>query len=129
MNEMCYTSCGCLSIWPIWLDLGTWWNFFLFDPFDRFMIWHVIKKVILIKITDQKNHVFFMPHVVNLSMKEGSFFCFLIMRSTEPVFQITFLVSLENSRWGRVHGLGSMVFGLVVQIFLNIGWLFHWKLN
>jgi hypothetical protein len=29
-------------------------------------------------------------------------------------------VSLESSQQGRVHGLGSMTFGLVVQKFLNI---------
>jgi hypothetical protein len=29
-------------------------------------------------------------------------------------------VSLESSRQGRVHGLGSMMVGLVVQKFLNI---------
>jgi hypothetical protein len=29
-------------------------------------------------------------------------------------------VSLESSRQGRVHGLGSMTVGLVVQKFLNI---------
>jgi len=31
-----------------------------------------------------------------------------------------FLVSLESSRQGGVHGLGSMAFGLAVQKFLNI---------
>jgi hypothetical protein len=30
------------------------------------------------------------------------------------------LVSLESSRQGGVHGLGSMMVGLVVQKFLNI---------
>ncbi len=40
----------------------------------------------------------------NLSMKEGSLF----------------LVSLERSQRRGVHGLGSMMFGLVVQKFLNI---------
>jgi hypothetical protein len=39
-----------------------------------------------------------------------------------------FLVSLESSRRGGVHGLGSMMFGLVVQKFLNIEWFLHWKL-
>jgi len=31
-----------------------------------------------------------------------------------------FLVSLESSQQGGVHGLGSMPFGLAVQKFLNI---------
>jgi hypothetical protein len=31
-----------------------------------------------------------------------------------------FLVSLESSQQGAVHGLGSMIFGLAVQKFLNI---------
>ncbi len=69
-------------------------------------------------------------------MKEGSLFCFVVMRSTElgcfrscswclwkaldeegcvGLLQIMFLVSLESSWWGGVHGLGSMMFGLVVQ--------------
>jgi hypothetical protein len=40
------------------------------------------------------------------------------------MLQIVFLVSFESSRQGSrhggVHGLGSMMFGLVVQKFLNI---------
>jgi hypothetical protein len=36
------------------------------------------------------------------------------------MFQITLLISLESSRQGGVHGLGSMGFGLVLQKFLNI---------
>jgi hypothetical protein len=39
------------------------------------------------------------------------------------------LVSLESSQQGGVHGLGSMSFGLEVQKFLNIEWLFYWKFN
>ncbi len=38
-------------------------------------------------------------------------------------------MSLESSRWGGVHGLGSMKFGLAMQKFLNIEQIFHWKLN
>ncbi len=38
-----------------------------------------------------------------------------------------FLVSLESSQQGGVHGLGSMAFGLVVQKFLNIEWFLHCK--
>jgi hypothetical protein len=33
---------------------------------------------------------------------------------------IVFLVSLESSQQGGVHGLGAMMFGLAVQKFLNI---------
>jgi hypothetical protein len=36
------------------------------------------------------------------------------------MFQIVFLVSLESSQQGGVHGLSSMTFELVVQKFLNI---------
>jgi hypothetical protein len=36
------------------------------------------------------------------------------------MLQIVFLVSLESSRRGGVHGLGSMMFGLVVKKFFNI---------
>jgi hypothetical protein len=38
-----------------------------------------------------------------------------------------FLVSLESSRQGGMHGLGSMTFGLVVQKVLNNKWFLHWK--
>jgi hypothetical protein len=58
-------------------------------------------------------------------MKEGSLFVcfvlFVLMRSTEPgMLQNAFLVSLESSQGGGVHGLGSMTFGLVVQKLLNV---------
>jgi len=36
------------------------------------------------------------------------------------MLQIAFLVSLESSQGGGVHGLGSTTFGLVVQKFFNI---------
>jgi hypothetical protein len=36
------------------------------------------------------------------------------------MLQITFLVTLESSGGEGVHGLGSMMFGLVVQKFLNM---------
>jgi hypothetical protein len=36
------------------------------------------------------------------------------------MLQIMSLVSLESSRQGGVHGLGSMMFGLAVQKFMNI---------
>jgi hypothetical protein len=52
-------------------------------------------------------------------MKEGSLFCGYEIHQI-GMLQIVFLVSLESSRQGGVHGLGSMVFGLVVQKFLNI---------
>ncbi len=45
------------------------------------------------------------------------------------MFQIVFLVSLEPSQQGGVHGLGSMTFGLVVQKFLNIGLIFSLKIK
>jgi hypothetical protein len=36
------------------------------------------------------------------------------------MLQIVFLVSFESSRQEGVHGLGSMMFGLAVQKFVNI---------
>jgi hypothetical protein len=36
------------------------------------------------------------------------------------MLQIMFLVSLESSQQGGMHGLGSMAFGLAVQKFFNI---------
>jgi hypothetical protein len=54
-------------------------------------------------------------------MKEGSLFCFVVMKSIKiGMLQIMFLVSLESSQKGGVHGLGSMTVGLGVQKFLNI---------
>ncbi len=68
--------------------------------------------------------------VLILSMKEGSLFCIVLMRSTEPgCFRSCFLLNLESSRQGGVHGLGSMTFGLAMQKFLNVEWFLHWKLN
>jgi hypothetical protein len=58
---------------------------------------------------------------LHLSMKEGSLFCFVVMRSTKTgMLQILFLVSLESSRRGGVHGPGSRMFGVAVQKFLDI---------
>jgi hypothetical protein len=36
---------------------------------------------------------------------------------------------LKSPRRGGLHGLGSMMFGLVLQKFLNIEWFLHRKLN
>jgi hypothetical protein len=36
------------------------------------------------------------------------------------MLQVVFLVSLESSQQGGVHGLGSIMFGLVTQKVLNI---------
>jgi hypothetical protein len=59
--------------------------------------------------------------------------CFVLFWSYEihgtRMLQIMFLVSFESSQQGGVHGLGSVMFGLLVQKFLNIEWFFHWKLN
>jgi hypothetical protein len=58
----------------------------------------------------------------NLSMKEGCLF--VLFRSYEihrtGMLQIMFLVPLESFIQGRVHGLGSMMFGVAIQNFLNI---------
>ncbi len=45
------------------------------------------------------------------------------------MLHIMFLMSLESFRWGGVHGLSSMTFGLAVQKFLNIEWFLHLKSN
>jgi hypothetical protein len=47
-------------------------------------------------------------------MKDGSLFSSYEIHQTR-MLQIMFLVSFESSQQGRVHGLGSMTFGLVVQ--------------
>jgi hypothetical protein len=57
-------------------------------------------------------------------MKEGSLFCFVLFCSYEihrtKMLQIEFLVSLESPQKEGVHGLGSIMFGLPMQKFLNI---------
>jgi hypothetical protein len=55
-------------------------------------------------------------------MKEGSLFvlfCTYEIHQTR-MLQITFLVSLESSQGGGVHGLGSIMFGHAGQKFLNM---------
>jgi len=55
-------------------------------------------------------------------MKQGSLFVLFYsydIHRTE-MLQVGFLVSLESSQRGGMHGLGSMTFGLAVQKFLNI---------
>jgi hypothetical protein len=58
-------------------------------------------------------------------MKEGSLFCSYEIHQTGMLQIMFFLMSLESSRQGGVHGLGSMMFGLAVQKFLNIEWFLH----
>jgi hypothetical protein len=53
------------------------------------------------------------------NMKEDCLFCSYEIHRT-GMLQIVFLVSLESSWQGGVHGLGSMMFELAVQKFLNI---------
>jgi hypothetical protein len=47
------------------------------------------------------------------------FFCSFEIHRT-GMLQIMFFVSFESSRRGEAHGLGSTMFGLAVQKFLNI---------
>ncbi len=55
------------------------------------------------------------------SKKKGSLFCFVVMRSIEPGFfrSCSWCLWKAFHVWW-VHGLGSMMFGLAVQKFLNI---------
>jgi hypothetical protein len=57
-------------------------------------------------------------------MEEGNLFCFVLFCNYEihetKLLQIVFLVYVENSQQGGVHGFVSMTFRLVVQKFLNI---------
>jgi hypothetical protein len=53
------------------------------------------------------------------NMKEGSLFCSYEIHRT-GMLHIVFLVSLESSWQGGVHGLGSMMFELAVQKFFYI---------
>jgi hypothetical protein len=50
------------------------------------------------------HHLFYIFLLIpSLSMKQGSLFCFVVMRSR--MLRIMFLLSLESSWSGRVHGL------------------------
>jgi hypothetical protein len=63
-------------------------------------------------------------------MKEGSLFCFVVMKSTKPrCFRSCSWCFWGSFQQGGVHGLGSTTFGLVVQKFLNIEQFLHWKIN
>ncbi len=56
--------------------------------------------------------------------------CFAVMRSNEPeCFRLCYWCLGKAVDGGEVHGLGSMMYGLAVQKFLNIEWILHWKLN
>jgi hypothetical protein len=58
-------------------------------------------------------------------MKEGSLFCSYEILPT-GMLHIMFLVSLKSPQQGGVHGLvGSMMFTLAVQKFLNIEQFLH----
>jgi hypothetical protein len=61
---------------------------------------------------------------VNLSMKEGRD---EINWTRTGMLQIMFVLSLESSWQGGVHGLGFMRFILAVLKFLNSEWFLHWK--
>jgi hypothetical protein len=61
-------------------------------------------------------------YTIHKSIYEGRWFvlfCSYEIHRT-GMLRIMFLVSLESSQRGGVHGLGSMTLGLVVQKFLNI---------
>ncbi len=74
---------------------------------------------LLIKRFDPKKHTH--AYIGYLSTKEGSLFCFVVMRSTEPgCFRCVLGVFGKLSTRREVNGLGSMTFGLEVQKFLNI---------
>jgi hypothetical protein len=66
------------------------------------------------------------------SIYEGRYFVLWLwdpLNQDARMLHLMFLLSLESSQQGWVHGLGSMTFGLAKQKFLNIEWFLHWKLN
>jgi hypothetical protein len=98
------------------------WTFhFFFHDFFQYASTPYILSIINQSIEWLKTNVY-------LSIKEGSLFCSYEIHWT-GMLHIVFLVSLESSWRGGVHGLGSMVFGLGVRKFLNIEWFSHWKLK
>ncbi len=56
----------------------------------------------------------------HLSMKDGSLFCFVVMRSTEPGCFRSCSWCLWKALDEEWMGFGSMTFGLAVQKFLSI---------
>jgi hypothetical protein len=76
----------------------------------------------------KKSHNNLKGKLCHLFMKEGSLFCNHQIHQTR-MLQIVFLVSLESSWQGGVHGLGPMTFGLVAQKFLNIEWFSSLKMK
>ncbi len=64
----------------------------------------------------------------HLSMKEGSLFCIYEIHWT-GMLQIVFLVSLESFWRGGVHGLGSMTFGLAMQMLFEYSTIFSLKMK
>jgi hypothetical protein len=66
--------------------------------------------------------VYVMFIVAHLYMKEGSLFVLFCSYEIHQIkmLQIVFLVCLESSQGRGVHWLGCMMFGLVMQKFLNI---------
>jgi hypothetical protein len=73
--------------------------------------------ITVLKLCDNRHP---MTTIANLSMKEGSLFCSYEIHRT-GMLQIAFLVSLESSGRGGVHGLGFMAFGLAVEKLSNVG--------
>jgi hypothetical protein len=62
-------------------------------------------------------------------MKEGSLFVLYLWDPLNQGALDRILRVFGFSPWGGVHGLGSMPFGLVVQKFLDIEWLFSLKIK
>jgi hypothetical protein len=83
-------------------------------------------------VVDEPQHIKMSIHPTNnLSMKEGSLICIVVMRSTEPG---CFRSSCSWCLWKALNkkgciGLVPMTFGLAVQKFLNIEWIFKLKIK
>ncbi len=66
----------------------------------------------------------------SLSMKQGSLFCFVVMRPTEPgCFRLCCWCLWKALNEEGCTELGSMMFGRMVQKFLNMEWFLQSKLK
>jgi len=74
-----------------------------FFTFDECLDWHMVKKVTLLKITNWKNHVFFMPNVrVNVDIPFNQCVHFNQVEHFEKSWFIKMLTHEIFQQWRKV---------------------------
>jgi hypothetical protein len=82
------------------------------------------------KSTSDLSHMVCRRFNSHLSMKEGSLFCFVLMRSTKSRgFRLCSYCLWKALNEEGCMGLDPWCFVLAVQKFLNTEWFLHYKLN